>query len=215
MIITRITTRRSTIIISHHGTFFLHRITVFRRRSGRRNLLCPPRSNPIAQHLHHFPHRRPVVWVPIGALHGRRSHRLQLGQVDPAGEPRVREEVPPALLHDGPGPLEDVSLFSAGDPLDGLPAGDELEEEDAEAVDVARVGHLPPHGVLRGKVAERALHTCGEVADAVGDELREPEVGDLRPEVAVEEDVAGFDVSVDDVGFGLVVEITAKLGIKK
>lgn len=43
-------------------------------------------------------------------------------------------------------------------------------------------------------------------------QLGEPEVGDKRREAGVEEDVAGLDVTVDDVGGRLVVEVDEALG---
>lgn len=125
----------------------------------------------------------------------------------PSGKPGVHQAVPAALLDERGCPLDDLALDPAGQLLDGSAGGGGLEEEDAEAVDVAALGDLPPHCVLRREVAERALDAGGEVRDAVGDELREAKVGDLRGKVGVQEHVAGLDVPVDDMRAHLVVQI--------
>ncbi|OAY63005.1 hypothetical protein ACMD2_03839, partial [Ananas comosus] len=124
----------------------------------------------------------------------------------PSGKPGVHQAVPAALLDERGRPLDDLALDPAGQLLDGSAGGGGLEEEDAEAVDVAALGDLPPHCVLRREVAERALDAGGEVRDAVGDELREAKVGDLRGKVGVQEHVAGLDVPVDYVRTCLMVQ---------
>jgi hypothetical protein len=71
---------------------------------------------------------------------------------------------------------------------------------------------LPPHGVLRREVAQRALDARGHVRHAFRHELGEAEVGDERREVRVQQRVAGLDVTVDDVRGHVVVQVHEVLG---
>jgi hypothetical protein len=108
-----------------------------------------------------------------------------------------------------------------------LPAGDDLEDQHAVAVDVGLLGELPVDDVLRSHVPTActrkrktmressvvsAMHHLGqgksgsqssgeagaEVALVVHEVPGEAEVGDLRPEPVVQQDVAGLDVAVYD-----------------
>lgn len=84
--------------------------------------------------------------------------------------------------------------------LNGAPPGDDLDEEDAEGEDVALLRQLVGAQVLRVEVARRALDLGGDVRGlgVLRRQPREPEVRHLRPELVREEDVVGFDVSMDD-----------------
>ena len=77
-------------------------------------------------------------------------------------------------------------------------AGQRLVQDEAQAVDVRgrrgrRAGRL-----LRAEVVDRAEGRARDGALGVGGEPGDPEVGDHRPPVAREQDVAGLDVAMDD-----------------
>jgi hypothetical protein len=85
--------------------------------------------------------------------------------------------------------------------VEGRPAGEHLEEDDARRVEVRADVHIARAADLLGReVVGRADHLAGHRdARAVrrGD-LREPEVAELRGPVLGEEDVLGLDVAVDE-----------------
>uniref|UniRef100_A0A453LEN4 Uncharacterized protein n=1 Tax=Aegilops tauschii subsp. strangulata TaxID=200361 RepID=A0A453LEN4_AEGTS len=177
----------------------------------RHDLPVPPLAAE-PEHLDDLGHGRPALRAALRAQHGRLDHCPELHGVEPPGEPGVGEAVPLAALHERPRPLHDLALDAARQLLQRAARADELQQQHAEAVDVAALGDLPPHGVLRRQVPERALDPRGEVGDALRDELGEAEVGHLGHEVRVQEHVAGLDVAVDDVRAGLVVQVREALG---
>ena len=78
-------------------------------------------------------------------------------------------------------------------------AGQELEQDAAERIDVA----LGPDALaarLLGRDVVRRSHHCARLGDAALDveRPRDPEVGHLRAAVAVQEDVLRLHVAVDD-----------------
>lgn len=143
-----------------------------------------------------------VLLPELGALQAQlgESHRLLDG---PVGDGGIQKALDAALLQG--------LLDAVGEPHWGG-GGEELQEDDAEGVDVR---FDPQHSrllVLGIDVAEGA-GGGGEavlrdgVGDGGGDEPREADVGDLADEVVVEEDVAGLKVAVDEgLGLGLVEE---------
>ncbi|WVZ65671.1 hypothetical protein U9M48_014994, partial [Paspalum notatum var. saurae] len=176
-------------------------------RSGHRDdLLGRPPLSAEPEHLDHLGHGRPTVCVALRAQHGGLDHGAELLRVEPSGKARVREALPLAALHQRRRPLHDLALDAAGELFQRPARADEFQEKHAKAVDVAALGDLPPHGVLRRQVAQRALHPCRQVRHAVGDEFGEPEVGDLGNEVRVQQHVARLDVPVYDVRVRLVVQ---------
>jgi hypothetical protein len=104
--------------------------------------LHPHRLVPVAQPGRHgvalAAHDGPYVGPPVGlALHAERGvERYPEARVDEVAEAAARDE--------RLGPLGDGALGARRQPLDGLAAGDELEQQDAEAVDVAGAGDLAP-----------------------------------------------------------------------
>uniref|UniRef100_J3LUC3 Uncharacterized protein n=1 Tax=Oryza brachyantha TaxID=4533 RepID=J3LUC3_ORYBR len=83
--------------------------------------------------------------------------------------------------------------------LDGRAAGDELDEEDAEGVDVALVGELVRAQVLRVHVPGGALplRVLRLRALAAG-HPREPDAAQLRRQRVCQHHVRRSDVPVDD-----------------
>ena len=91
-----------------------------------------------------------------------------------------------------------VATGAVGD--EGLAAGQALEGDDAEGVDVGGGGRGAALGLLGRDVGGRAHHLAGL---GEGHPLRgagDAEVGDLDPAVGGDEEVGGLDVAVDDAG---------------
>ncbi|BAH94728.1 Os09g0572550, partial [Oryza sativa Japonica Group] len=111
------------------------------------------------------------------------------------------------------GPLDEVLLIVRAGHVDGAAAGDDLEEDDAEAVDVGAGGELAGESVLGGAVAVGAHDAGGDVGlVADGADLGEAEVGEAGLEGGVEEDVGGLEVAVDDGGTSCVVQVLKAAG---
>uniref|UniRef100_A0A0D3HAC8 Uncharacterized protein n=1 Tax=Oryza barthii TaxID=65489 RepID=A0A0D3HAC8_9ORYZ len=111
------------------------------------------------------------------------------------------------------GPLDEVLLIVRAGHVDGAAAGDDLEEDDAEAVDVGAGGELAGESVLGGAVAVGAHDAGGDVGlVADGADLGEAEVGEAGLEGGVEEDVGGLEVAVDDGGTSSVVQVLKAAG---
>jgi len=92
-------------------------------------------------------------------------------------------------------------------------AADELEERHAVAEHVGLVGHgVVEH--LGRHVPEGALEVLcvDDAVEVPSDGEGDAEVGDVCPEVAVEEDVARLDVEVQDPPVALVVEVRERPG---
>jgi hypothetical protein len=118
----------------------------------------------------------------VGALEQRVGH---------LGEPSL-------VLEPWGGPEDEVVLLWRPGGVDGAASGDDLEEDDAEAVDVGHGGELARERVLRGAVAVGAHDARGNVGlVADGADLGEPEVGEAGAEAGVEQDVGGLEVAVD------------------
>ena len=76
--------------------------------------------------------------------------------------------------------------------------GQRLVQDQAEAVDVGRGGRRRAPRLLRAEVVDRAERRARDGALGVGGQPGDPEVGDHRPAVAGEQDVAGLHVAMDD-----------------
>src|SRR6185369_1859110 len=76
-------------------------------------------------------------------------------------------------------------------------AGQHLEGDDTDRVDIGGGGSHQPRGLFGGEVADgaEALAGCGEIA--VGQSLGDAEIDQPGPAVRVDEDVAWFDIAVD------------------
>lgn len=98
-------------------------------------------------------------------------------------------------------------LMEVGVAVDGLLAGEELEEDDAEAVDVGLLGEPGGAGVLRVDVADGADDEGGGVGLAGGDAPGYAEVRQVGLEVLVQKDVRGLHVPVDDPRVAVMVEV--------
>ena len=83
--------------------------------------------------------------------------------------------------------------------MEGDLADQHLVEDDAERVDVrARVDPLA-HRLLGGDVVGRAEHPAGRRHPVLFELARDPEVGQLRPPLLVDQHVLRLDVAVDHV----------------
>ena len=76
--------------------------------------------------------------------------------------------------------------------------GQRLEQDDAQRVDVRGDGRGLAARLLRAEVVDRAHRRAGERQLRLVERARDPEVGDLDPPVAADEDVRRLDVAVDD-----------------
>lgn len=117
--------------------------------------------------------------------------------------------VPLAVLEHGPGPVDQHLLAGRAGRVDGPAARDELQQEHAEAVDVGLDAEVARPDVLGRAVAVGAHDARRALAGA---ELGQPEVGELRAEGVVEEDVGGLEVPVDDGRVGRLVEVLQPTG---
>jgi hypothetical protein len=157
---------------------------------------------------HGGPKLRPV----LGADEPDEHHPLELLLDESALELGVGDLAEPPGAGQRERPLRHGLLRARGGAqlLHGPPPAGQLQERDPEAEDVAALGGLPEHRVLRRQVPQRAFHLGGDVRRAVRDQLGEAEVGDPRLEVGVQEHVARLHVSVDDVRRRAVVQVAAK-----
>ena len=78
-------------------------------------------------------------------------------------------------------------------------AGEHLEEHDPERVEVGLAGDGPPERLLGRDVVRRAEHAAVGGQALLVQRARDPEVGDLRRALLVDEDVLRLDVAVDDL----------------
>ena len=101
-------------------------------------------------------------------------------------------------------PAEDLGPVA---PVEGRAEGEQLVESHPERVDVSPAvdDDAPGQGLLGAHVAERAEQVAGEGQAVISLDLGQPEVGHPDVPLGVEEQVAGFDVPVEDAaGVGVV-----------
>lgn len=105
-------------------------------------------------------------------------------------------------------PFDQVMLVSRPRVVDDSPTGDHLEKHDSKAVDVGFGGQLSGGGVFGRTIAIGSHDPAGNLgAAADGAELGEAEIGELGVEIAVEKNVGGLEVSVDDGRIGRFVQV--------
>ena len=159
----------------------------------------------LLQRLDDGHHPGPVPRLRRRALHGElRDGARALDGVVP-GEPLVHDAAQPAAAaaEVRARPVDELHLLvgvrgAAPDVLHGAAAREELQEHDAEAVHVAPHVEVARLHVLGRRVPVRAHHPRRHVRVlALGTHLGQPEVGELRREVGVEEDVGRLEVAVD------------------
>lgn len=90
---------------------------------------------------------------------------------------------------------------------DRPPAGGDLEDDDAEAVDVGAGAGAATEHALWVHVAHRAGERGRVGLALVVDQPREPEVAQLGVEGGVEHDVARLDVAVQDALLPLLMQV--------
>ena len=95
---------------------------------------------------------------------------------------------------------------------EGLAAGQALEGDDPERVDVGRGRRRAPLGLLGRDVGGRAHHLAGLREGHPVRGAGDAEVGDLDPAVGGDEEVGGLDVAVDDAGGVGHAECLGRLG---
>jgi len=100
-----------------------------------------------------------------------------------------------------------VDIVGATAEVNGALGREQLEQHDAEAVDVALVRELVVAVVLRVQVPQRPLRAGGDVAQPWLRQPGQPEVRDLAVEPVVQEDVARLDVAVVDGRRGREVQV--------
>ena len=133
--------------------------------------------------------QRPAVRGPVVEIPGERGHRKAL---EPRRHVRAdlvqRRRVEVAMHRD-----ELERLIG----LERKPSGQHPEQDHAERVDVAGGERRLPGGLLGRDVRGRSEHRAGLGERARVAHVRDPEVGDLRASLAVEEDVCRLEVAVD------------------
>ncbi len=77
-------------------------------------------------------------------------------------------------------------------------AGQRLVQDETQAVDVRGGGRRLALGLLRAEVVDRPERRAGDGTLGIGGQPGDPEVGDHRPPIAGEQDVARLDVAMDD-----------------
>jgi hypothetical protein len=160
----------------------------------------------LLEYLDNLFHGWPVAGIRVQALvcHGEDEPDLVGGE---ARQSLVDGVLLPLLFHGLLGPGDEPGAVLKEGLVGGPLAGEELEQDDAVAVDVALGGGPPGVEVLWSEVAEGAGNDGGDVAVAGLDERGEAKVAEPGLHVVVEEDVAGLDVAVDDVRDAVVVEV--------
>ena len=91
------------------------------------------------------------------------------------------------------------------------PAGQELERHDRERVPVARGRRLLASRLLRGDVPRGAEHGARLREHVRSRRRRDPEVRDMDVAVAIEEEVRGLDVAMDDAARMRAIERVRRL----
>ncbi|WVZ51382.1 LOW QUALITY PROTEIN: hypothetical protein U9M48_002534 [Paspalum notatum var. saurae] len=135
--------------------------------------------------------------------HDEGAHHLPIVAVVARPQPCVRRVEGQALAVEAPHPPEQREGRFL--PASWQPAGDDLQQDDAEAVDVGVGAPLERVDELWVDVPHGALHKpCGLWTGAVVDEAGETELGVVR---RVEHYVPGFDVTVHDALLPIHVQI--------
>ncbi len=85
----------------------------------------------------------------------------------------------------------------------GESPGKELVEHHAECIDVGRRGHrltanLLGSGIGRGEGAGLEVGAIAGISSIVREQFGDPEIEQLDPSLAVDEDVRGLEVAMDD-----------------
>jgi hypothetical protein len=168
----------------------------------------------LLEHAHHVGHGRAEPRAVTDALHGELGHGGRLSGVVVSSQPLVqnaRQLIAIAELRPHRG-REPVPCLAA----DGLLARQELEQQHAKAVHVARLGGHSGAEEVRVDVA-RGAHDGAVRGPAAAHrgrdaDVREAEVAELGVHAGVEEDVGGLDVPVDDGRVAALVEVLQRRG---
>ncbi|WVZ71585.1 LOW QUALITY PROTEIN: hypothetical protein U9M48_020157 [Paspalum notatum var. saurae] len=178
------------------------------------------------QRLHDLRHGGPVRLLVLDAPARHPARALQLPLADVPPQPRVRHRGHVPLHHPGRRPHREerrgrttlltttfcrlrvpvpvaVAVAAGG----VAAAGDELEEQHAEAVDVGLGADGQAGDPLRREVPDGAPHGGQGAAEVPPHELGHPEVGDLGAQVPVQQHVLRLHVAVDDALPAAVVQV--------
>ena len=168
------------------------------RRSSRHRPRPPGRLRPARPFLPGTPRARRPSTRPTTSDPRARSRA-------PCGRSRRGRAGCPDRTIDGSGagPVSRANATAAA--LSRLPrpmAREELVEDDPERVDVGRGGRLVAAGLLRAEVVDGAERRAREGHLGLGNRPGDAEIGHLDVPIAVDHDVAGLDVAMDDPGAG-------------
>ncbi|GER48443.1 single-stranded-DNA-specific exonuclease [Striga asiatica] len=163
--------------------WLLHANILHRFPASLKHLMTFQNTEPLlilpSQELHHLEHNGPLLGLAVCAHKPDQNNPLQFFLRIHPTQLWVRQLIKLPLAGQRQGPF--------GDGPPGLAARNKLEQEYSKTVDIASLGGLAKHCVLRSEVAKCAFDIGGH------------------------EDVAGLDVSVDDVR-GCMVNLRNALG---
>ncbi|KAG6544873.1 hypothetical protein Mapa_013563 [Marchantia paleacea] len=125
----------------------------------------------------------------------------------------IDDRLPVPLLDEGPHIIRQKDRLMIVRGWDqSSPPCNKFQKHHPKAVDVTLISQLAIQCVLRSNIAISSSYLGGEMRDTLGAVLGQPEVCKASIEVAVQQNVAGLDVPVDDGWESIIVQVSQALG---